>query len=119
LGAAEGKSIDLCKKEDIVSASTENLVAEFADELRQRNNRCTGFVKKAEGEGLIQLAKFFRAIVASETVRSKLILDGMNAHAEENPDFFICPHCGLIFVVGAPDKCPVDEILGSQFEKIG
>jgi rubrerythrin len=101
-----------------VSVPAENLLAEFTEELRQTNSRYTRFVKKAEAEGLIQLAKFFRAIVASETVRSKLILGGMNAHAEENPDFFVCPHCGLIFMLGAPDKCPVDETPGSQFEKI-
>ena len=101
-----------------MSVTAENLLAEFADELQQTNSRYARFVKKAEGEGFPQLAKFFRAIVASETVRSKLILSGMNAHAEENPDFFVCPHCGLIFMLGAPDKCPVDETIGSLFEKI-
>ena len=101
-----------------MSVTAENLVAEFADELQQTSNRYTQFIKIAEEEGLIQLAKFFRAIVASETVRSKLILGGLNAHSEENPDFFVCPHCGLIFMLGAPDKCPVDETNGSEFEKI-
>ena len=101
-----------------MSVTAENLLADFADELHETNSRYARFVKKAEVEGLIQLAKFFRAIVTSERVRSKLILGGMNAHAEENPDFFVCPHCGLIFMLGAPEKCPVDETLGSQFEKI-
>ena len=101
-----------------MSVPAENLVAEFANELQQTNARYIRFVKKAEEEELIQLAKFFRAFVVSETVRSKLILGGMNAHADENPDFFVCPHCGLFYIVGAPDKCPVDETPGSQFEKI-
>jgi len=101
-----------------VSIAEEKLLAEFADELQQTNRRYIRFVKKAEEEGLSQLAKFFRALAASETARSTLILSGMNAHAEENPDFFVCPHCGLVFMLGAPDKCPVDETLGSQFEKI-
>jgi rubrerythrin len=102
-----------------VTVTAENLLAEFSDELQQINSRYTRFVKKAEEEGFFQLAKFFRAIAISETTRSKLILGGMNAQAEENPDFFVCPNCGLIFMLGAPDKCPVDETLGSLFEKIG
>ena len=101
-----------------MSVTAENLLAEFADELQQTNDRYTQFIKIAEEAGLVQLAKFFRAIVASETVRSKLILDGLDSHSEENPDFFVCPHCGLIFMLGAPEKCPVDETLGSEFEKI-
>jgi rubrerythrin len=118
LGAVLEKSPDYDKKEDIVSVTAENLLAEFADELQQTSKRYKRFIKIAEGEGMIQFAKFFRAIVASETVRSKLILGGLNAHSEENPDFFVCPHCGLIFMLGAPDKCPVDETIGSEFEKI-
>ena len=101
-----------------MSVTAENLVAEFADEMQQTNNRYARIIKIAEEGGLIQLTKLFRAIVASETVRSKLILGGLNAHSEENPDFFVCPHCGLIFMMGAPDKCPVDETSGSEFEKI-
>ncbi|MCL4559168.1 MAG: hypothetical protein M1281_00955 [Chloroflexi bacterium] len=101
-----------------MSVSVENLSAEFSDELHQINRRNTRFVKIAEEEGFSQLAKFFRAILASATVRSKLILTGMIAHAEEDPNYFICPHCGLVFMLGAPDKCPVDETLGTLFERI-
>jgi rubrerythrin len=118
LDAVFEKSPDYYKKEDIVSVIAENLVAEFADELQQTSTRYARFIKIAEEEGLLQLAKLFRAIVASETVRSKLILGGLNAHSEENPDFFVCPHCGLIFMLSAPEKCPVDETIGSAFEKI-
>jgi rubrerythrin len=117
LGAARRNSFGY--KEDFVSMTAEGLLADFADELQEVNRRYIRFAKKAEEEGFSQLAKFFRAIVASETARSKLILSGMNAHAKENPDFFVCPHCGLVFMLDAPDKCPVDETLGTQFEKIG
>ncbi len=101
-----------------MSVTIEGLVADFADELHQVNNRYNRYVKIADEEGFSQLSKFFRAMAASETVRSKLILSGMNAHAKDKPDFFICPHCGLVFMLGAPDQCPVDETQGSLFEKI-
>jgi rubrerythrin len=98
--------------------TVESLVAEFAEERQQITHVTTGLAGRAQAAGFSQLAKFFRAMTASEAVRSKLILGGMNAHAEENPDLFICPHCGLVFLVGAPEACPVDETPGSLFEKI-
>ena len=101
-----------------MTATIDKLLADFAEELHQVNSRYIRFVKIAEEEGVSQLAKFFRAMAASDTARSKLILSGMNAHAEDNPDFFVCPHCGLVFMLNAPDKCPVDETLGTLFEKI-
>lgn len=101
-----------------MTVTMDKLLADFEGELRQINHRYTRFVRIAEEAGYSQLAKFFRAMAASETARGKLILSGMNAHAEDNPDFFVCPHCGLVFMLGAPDKCPVDETLGTLFEKI-
>jgi rubrerythrin len=101
-----------------MSVTVEGLLAEFEEELHQIHRRYTRFAKIAQEGGFSQLSKFFRAMAASETAHSKLILSGMYAHAEDKPDFFVCPHCGLVFIKGAPDKCPVDETLGSLFEKI-
>ena len=101
-----------------MSKTLENVLAEFADEKQQDEERYTRLVKKAEETGFPRLARFIRAIVASEAVRSKLILNGMREHAEDTLDIFVCPHCGLVFLGGAPEKCPVDETQGSLFEKI-
>jgi rubrerythrin len=101
-----------------MSKTIEQLIADFADEMQQVIQRYSRFAEQAEETGFTQLAKFFRAIVASETRRSRLILPGLAAHAGDNVDVFVCPHCGLIYMPEPPEKCPVDQTPGAQFEKI-
>jgi rubrerythrin len=47
-------------------ASEDNLMAAFAGES-QANRKYLAFAKKAEAEGLKQIAKLFRAAAAAET----------------------------------------------------
>ncbi len=101
-----------------MSATIDDLLSDFADELQKTSQRYSTFVKKAEDEGYPPLAKFFRAIVASEAARAERFRCGMAHHAREEHDYYVCPHCGLVFLAEAPDQCPVDETQGSQFEKI-
>ena len=100
-------------------ATIDDLLSGFFDELQQTSNRYSSFVKQAEEAGQPQLAKLFRAVVASEMARGTLFRTGMASHANETQAYYVCPHCGLIFVPEAPDKCPVDDTLGAQFERIG
>jgi rubrerythrin len=99
-------------------ASVNILLSAFIDEMGQTNRRYVPFIQKAEKEGYPYLAKLFRAVIASEEARTNLFRTTMANHAGEAHDYYICPHCGLVFVPDAPDKCPVDETLGIQFEKI-
>src|SRR5512137_2209150 len=50
-------------------ATTENLKEAFAGES-QANRKYLAFAKKAEAEGLKQIAKLFRAAAAAETVHA-------------------------------------------------
>lgn len=52
-----------------MSKSTDNLKAAFAGES-QANRRYLAFAKKAEEQGLPQIAKLFRAIAQAETVHA-------------------------------------------------
>jgi rubrerythrin len=101
-----------------MSVTIDNLLSDFADELQKTNQRYSSFVKKAEDAGYSQLAKFIRAIVTSETAREKRFRCGMAHHSKEQHEYYICPHCGLVFLTKAPDQCPVDGTLGSQFERV-
>jgi len=56
----------------------------------------------------------FRAVVASETARGRLFRTGMVSHANETQAYYVCPHCGLVFIAEAPDKCPVDDTPGAS-----
>jgi rubrerythrin len=101
-----------------MSTTIDELLSEFSGELEQTVQRYSPFIQRAEEGGYPYIAKFFRAIVASETARGKLYHLGMSTHAGKAHDYSICPHCGLVFVPDAPDKCPVDDTLGAQFERI-
>jgi rubrerythrin len=96
----------------------DKLLSAFFNEMQGTHARYFAFIQRAEDEGQPQLAKLFRAVVASETARGKLFQTGMASHARDDLDFYICPHCGLIFSQEAPDQCPVDETPGDQFERI-
>lgn len=96
-------------------ATIEEILSEFANELHQTSQRYAPFISKAENEGYPLIAKFFRSIVTSENVREERFRCGMAHHAREVHDYYICPHCGLVFVPEAPEKCPVDNTLGTNF----
>jgi len=98
-------------------ATTDELISALFDELRT-SQRVVLFIKKAQDAGQPGIAKMFRAIVATERVRENLLRKGIASHARDTFDYFVCPHCGLIFAEEAPEKCPVDETLGTQFERI-
>jgi rubrerythrin len=54
----------------MMSKTTEHLMAAFAGES-QANRKYLAFAKKAEGEGLVSIAKLFRAVAAAETVHAQ------------------------------------------------
>jgi rubrerythrin len=59
----------LNEKENAMSKTIDDLKAAFAGES-QANRRYLAFAKKAEDEGLPQIAKLFRAVAAAETVHA-------------------------------------------------
>jgi rubrerythrin len=102
----------------MMPATFDDLLSAFFEEMGQTGQRYSAFVKKAQDEGYPTLTKLFRAVVASETARAKLYRTGMVAHAQEPDDLYVCPHCGLVFMHGLPEACPVDETPAGQLEKI-
>lgn len=97
-----------------MSVTVEELVSACFDEL-QIKHRFVPYIQRAEAAGFPQLAKLFRALVASETARDELLRAGLLHHADLEGSYFVCPHCGLIFHFDHPDQCPVDEAPGADF----
>jgi rubrerythrin len=97
-----------------MSTTIETLVTACFDELRL-SQRFVPYIQQAEEAGYPQLARLFRALVASETAREALLRKGMLTHAGEIADYSVCPTCGLIFHAGRPEQCPVDETPGEKF----
>jgi rubrerythrin len=97
-----------------MSETIEDFVAACFDELRL-SQRFVPYIRQAEEAGYPQLARLFRALVASETAREALLRKGLVSHANESAEYCVCPTCGLIFHAGRPDQCPVDETPGETF----
>lgn len=97
-----------------MSTSVEAFVSTCFDELAL-SRRFVPYVQRAEEAGYPQLAKVFRALVACETVREALFRKGVPGHASETVDFYVCPHCGLVYDRELPEKCLVDETPGTDF----
>lgn len=106
------------QKEEQSITKVDDLLAEFADELLDTHRRYAAFLEKAEKGGQPQHAKYFRAIVVSETAREERYRCGMAHHAREEHDYYVYPHCGLVFLGEALAQCPVDETGGTEFTKI-
>jgi len=97
-----------------MSTPVEELVSACFDEL-QLSQRFVPYVQRAEEAGYPQLAKLFRALVASETAREALFRKGIPHHGDQTGDYFVCPHCGLVYDLEHPDQCLVDQTPGAEF----
>ena len=101
--------------------SIHDLVAALQDATQVHHARYAEFEIQAEEIKYPQAAKLFRAMIAAEKARLKLYcrsLTGMESNQEEGYDYYICPQCGYAAGDEVPDKCPVCESAGSQFERI-
>jgi rubrerythrin len=90
-----------------MSISVEELVSACFDEL-QLSQRFVPYVQKAEEAGYPQLARLFRALVASETAREALMRKGLVNHAVLSDNYFV-------FHFDHPEQCPVDQTPGAAF----
>lgn len=97
-----------------MSTTATDFINACFDEL-QISRRYVPYVRQAEQAGYPQLAKLFRALVASETTREAMLRRGMVTHAAQSGDFYVCPHCGLIYDGQCPDECLVDQTPGADF----
>jgi len=117
--------------------SDDNLQAAFAGES-QANRKYTAFSRKADTDGLVQVARLFRAAAESENRtdarltfhyaneaekrHAKFYQDAIEAvkSGKDLPavEYFVCQTCGFTTDKEAPDKCPVCGSLKSQFKRV-
>jgi rubrerythrin len=97
-----------------MSVTVEELVSMCFDELRL-SQRFLPYAQQAEQAGYPQLAKILRALVASETAREALFRPGVLHQASQTGDYFVCPHCGLVYDQERPKQCLVDPTPSEDF----
>jgi rubrerythrin len=103
-----------------MSMSIDALVTALGEEALAHHERYTELANRAEEMGQPQTAKLLRAIVAAETARVGLYRKALTSpgHQTETYDYYICPKCGVAVTEAAPEKCPLCDTPGSQFERI-
>lgn len=86
---------------------------------RQPQNSLETFAEQAEAAGQHQLAKILYVVIASDQYHDKLMRRSLPLHAQSDMDYYVCPHCGLIYESEPPEKCLADETPCEQFEYFG
>lgn len=97
-----------------MSRPVDPIITVFCDAI-QPGERYEAFISTAEAEGYTQVAKMFRAVVASEAVRERLLRKMLPNHVDMNWDYYVCPYCGLIYEPDPPEVCLVDQTPGGDF----
>lgn len=97
-----------------MSTPVEEFVAACFDELRL-SQRFVPYIQRAEAAGFPQLAKMFRAVAAKEAAQEALYRSGLVHQAAQTGDYYVCPHCGLIYDIELPEQCVVDQTPGEEF----
>jgi rubrerythrin len=105
-----------------IEPTVKNLEASIAGETHEFTSMYPGFIKEAESEKKSDAILAFTLAMKAEQVHAALYkkaLDAVKAGSDlPREKIFLCPVCGNIELVKAPDKCPICGVFGKQFREI-
>jgi len=123
--ASEAEAIHakkLLKVIGTVGPTAKNLEGAIEGETFEYSTMYPGFVKAAETENKTDALLAFTYALKAEQVHAglyKKALDAIKAgHDMGREKVFLCPVCGNIELVKAPDKCPICGVFSKQFREI-
>ncbi|MFA4877642.1 MAG: rubrerythrin family protein [Methanoregula sp.] len=123
--ASEAEAIHAKKLLKVLSAiepTVKNLEASIAGETHEFTTMYPGFIKEAESEKKSDAILAFTFAMKAEQVHAALYkkaLDAVKSGSDlPREKIFLCPVCGNIELVKAPDKCPICGVFGKQFREI-
>ena len=98
--------------------TAENLKAAIEGETYEFTEMYPDFEKTAIAEGEKQAIRIFQLAKEAEKVHAKLYQEALdNIGKETGVAYFLCPVCGYIEKVSAPEACPICQAKGSVFKK--
>jgi rubrerythrin len=123
--ASEAEAIHAKKLLKVLSAigsTDKNLEASIVGETHEFTTMYPEFVKVAEGEKRSDAVIAFTHAMKAEEVHAGLYKKALAA-VQSKQDLgrqavFLCPVCGNIEMVKAPEKCPICGVFGKQFREI-
>jgi len=123
--ASEAEGIHAKKLLKVLTAiepTAKNLEASIAGETHEFTTMYPGFIKEAESEKKSDAILAFTFAMKAEQVHAALYkkaLDAVKSGSDlPREKVFLCPVCGNIEMVKAPDKCPICGVFGKQFREI-
>jgi rubrerythrin len=123
--ASEAEAIHAKKLLKVLAAvgpTAKNLEASIAGETHEFTTMYPGFIREAENEKKSDAVLAFTFAMKAEQVHAALYKKAFDA-VKSGSDLprekvFLCPVCGNIEMVKAPDKCPICGVFGKQFREI-
>ena len=123
--ASEAEAIHAKKLLKVLTAvgpTAKNLEASVAGETHEFESMYPAFIKEAEAEKKSDALLAFTFAMKAEQVHAGLYKKALAA-VKSGSDLprekvFLCPVCGNIEMVKAPDKCPICGVFGKQFREI-
>jgi rubrerythrin len=105
-----------------IEGTEKNLEASIAGETHEYTSMYPGFVTAAEAEKRSDAVLAFTHAMKAEEVHAGLYKKALAA-VKSGADLgrekvYLCPVCGNIEMVKAPDKCPICGVFGKQFREI-
>lgn len=123
--ASEAEAIHAKKLLKVLTAiepTAKNLEASIAGETHEFTVMYPGFISEAEREKKSDAVLAFTLAMKAEQVHAALYkkaLDALKSGSDlPREKVFLCPVCGNIEMVKAPDKCPICGVFGKQFREI-
>jgi len=123
--ASEAEAIHAKKLLKVLTAiepTAKNLEASIAGETHEFTVMYPGFIREAESEKKSDAVLAFTFAMKAEQVHANLYkkaLDALKSGSDlPREKVFLCPVCGNIEMVKAPDKCPICGVFGKQFREI-
>jgi rubrerythrin len=106
----------------MIGPTEKNLEVSIAGETDEFTIMYPGFIKVAEAEKKTDAILAFTHAMKAEQVHAalyKIALDAIKSgHDLGREKIFLCPVCGNIEFIKAPDKCPICGVFGKQFREI-
>ena len=125
--AAAGETVHAIsefKAMDGVKSTVENLKDAIGGENYEVVTMYPEFIKDAEAEGENRRAVVaFKNAIAVEKIHEALYREALamlEAGKKEEAlyDYYVCPVCGYVEKISAPDRCPVCGTPGARFELV-
>lgn len=102
-----------------IGSTEENLRVAVSGETFEFEKMYPAFIEDAQAEGEKAALRGFQLASEAEKVHAELYQKALdNLDKVEDTEVYLCPFCGHVAEVAAPDACPICGAKGASYRKI-